>query len=153
MVRGNHASATLEKSVEQCLVDETSEIPSQPLASFLYPLPIAAFFVRPLCRVLRLEIGHGVTRTQVPQVGQNGLVTTDQQVRLRSLSVDTVLLCWHASQCPWHRRGRCLLQHRDGDAGLAPPIIRTEEEFGGGVGGHLGGSQQDGVLVDVAHRA
>ena len=43
-----------------------------------------------------------------------------------SNGVDTVLLCWHASQCPWHRRGR----HRDDDAGEMPPMTRTEEDIG-----------------------
>ena len=39
--------------------------------------------------------------------------------------VDTcrqVPLCWHASQCPWHRRGRCLSRHGDVDAGVKPPM-------------------------------
>ena len=49
---------------------------------------------------------------------------------LVSTGVDTVLLCWHASQCPWHRRGRCLFWHRDDDAGVKPPMTRTEEEIG-----------------------
>ena len=39
-------------------------------------------------------------------------------------------LCWHASQCPWHRRGRCLFRHRDDDAGVKPPMTRKEEEIG-----------------------
>ena len=43
-----------------------------------------------------------------------------------SNGVDTVLLCWQASQCPWHRRGR----HRDDDAGVMPPMTRTEEDIG-----------------------
>ena len=47
-----------------------------------------------------------------------------------SNGVDTVPLCWHALQCPWHRRGRCLFQHRVDDAGVKPPMSRTEEETG-----------------------
>ena len=47
-----------------------------------------------------------------------------------SNGVDTVPLCWHASQCPWHRRGRCLFRHQVDDAGVKPPMTRTEEEIG-----------------------
>ena len=49
-----------------------------------------------------------------------------------SNGVDTcrqVPVCWHASQCPWHRRGRCLFRHRDADADVKPPVTRTEEEI------------------------
>ena len=53
---------------------------------------------------------------------------------------------------PWHRRGRCFFRHRDPDTGVKLPMTRTEEESGG-VGGLLGGCQQGGVFVDVAHRA
>ena len=46
--------------------------------------------------------------------------------------VDTcrVPLCWHASRCPRHRRGRCLFRHRDVDADVKPSRTRTEEEMG-----------------------
>ena len=49
-----------------------------------------------------------------------------------SSGVDTcrVPLCWRASQCPWHRRGRCLFWHLDADAGVKPPMTRTDEEMG-----------------------
>ena len=50
-----------------------------------------------------------------------------------SNGVDTcrqVPLCWHASQCPWHRRGRCLFRYRDADADVKPPVTTTEEETG-----------------------
>ena len=30
-----------------------------------------------------------------------------------------VPLCWHAAQCPWHRRGRCLLKHQEAAKSLA----------------------------------
>ena len=50
---------------------------------------------------------------------------------------DLVLFCpflqWSQmvlSQCPWHRKGRCLFRHWDGDAGMTPPMTRTEEEIG-----------------------
>ena len=35
-----------------------------------------------------------------------------------------------ASQCPWHRRGRCLFWHRVDDAGVKPPMTRSEDEIG-----------------------
>ena len=47
-----------------------------------------------------------------------------------SNGVDTVPLCWHASQCPWHRRGRCLFRHRTDDAGVKPSMTGTEEDIG-----------------------
>ena len=54
------------------------------------------------------------------------------RVAMVSSGVDTYrqfLLCWHASQCPWHRRGRCLFRHRGADADVKPPVTRTEEEI------------------------
>ena len=54
-----------------------------------------------------------------------------------SNGVDKVPLCWHASQCPRHRRGSVPLPGGNWS----------------GVGGPMGGCQQVGLLVDVAHKA
>ena len=45
-----------------------------------------------------------------------------------SNGVNTVPSCWHASQCPWHRR--CLFQHRVVDACVKPPMTRKEGDIG-----------------------
>ena len=41
-----------------------------------------------------------------------------------------VLLCWHASQCPWNSRDRCVFRHRGADTDVKPLVTRTEEEIG-----------------------
>ena len=85
--------------------------------------------------------GGGASRQLQAQIPQRGSVVATEGGSACLLSVfamisngvDTcreVLLCWHASQCPCHRRGRCLFRHRDVDADVKPPMTRTEEEIG-----------------------
>ena len=60
----------------------------------------------------------------------NSLQPYESVLAMVSNGVDTVLLCWHASRCPWHHRGLCLFWHRTDDAVVKPPITRTEEDIG-----------------------
>ena len=62
-----------------------------------------------------------------------------------------VPLCWHASRCPWHRRGRCLFSHRDAENDVKPLVTREVDENRAALKA-LGSFPQDCGFRDVANR-
>ena len=92
---------------------------------------VATLIAVPVLRYRRTSRGRNRSSSLMEMVDKGmNRVCVLSVFAMVSNGVDTVPLCWHASQCPWHRRGRCLFRHRVDDVGVKQPMTRTEVEIG-----------------------